>query len=98
MYRNSVDESLKAESRMAYQATRVCGQIFRSIFGELSLKSTFDPEKTAALRVCRSPSPRNLNPPTTHEALSGGAIFGPKVCQFNHAFAKHGKVEAVVTG
>mmetsp|Transcript_46309 Transcript_46309/g.107760 ORF Transcript_46309/g.107760 Transcript_46309/m.107760 type:complete len:1137 (-) Transcript_46309:94-3504(-) len=70
MYRNSVDESLKAESRMAYQATRVCGQIFRSIFGELSLKSTFDPEKTAALRVC----------------------------QFNHAFAKHGKVEAVVTG
>jgi len=53
MYRNSVDESLKAESTMAFQATRVCGQIFKSVFGELSLKSTFDPEKTAALRMCQ---------------------------------------------
>merc|ERR1719362_1759765 len=53
IYRNSVDESLQAESKMAYQATRVCGQIFKSVFGELSLKSTFDPEKTAAMRMCQ---------------------------------------------
>jgi len=53
IYRNSVDESLQAESKMAHQATRVCSQIFKSVFGELSLKSTFDPEKTAAMRICQ---------------------------------------------
>merc|ERR1740121_2532800 len=53
IYRNSTDESLKAESTMAYQATRVCGEIFKSVFGELSLKSTFDPERTAVVRMCQ---------------------------------------------